>query len=96
MNYQHRPFPAGLDGQGRFITRQLRAEDASGMCDTCPGELDSPESVFQAEPNKPSILATVREAFAGYPWRSLGVACTVAAAALSTVFIAINPGVFLA
>lgn len=28
----------------------LMAEDAMGICDTCPGELDSPEAVFQAEP----------------------------------------------
>jgi hypothetical protein len=101
MNFQRRPFPAGLDGQGRFITRHAAAEDASGMCDTGPGELqeawlDMPEAVFQAEPVKPSILATVREAFAGYPWGALGVACTVGAACLSTLLIAVNPGVFLA
>ena len=95
MNYQNRPFPAGLDGQGRFIPRQLRAEDASGLCDTCPGELDSPEAVFQAEPVEPSLLATVREAFAGYPWGTLGLICTVGAACLSTLLIAVNPGVFL-
>ena len=67
MNYQNRPFPAGLDGQGRFITRQLRAEDASGLCDTCPGELDSPESVFQAEPQREPT-----------PWRALGFMFAVA------------------
>jgi len=50
MNYQAKPFAAGIDQQGRYVTRQLRFEDSTGMCDTCPGELDTPESVYQAEP----------------------------------------------
>lgn len=32
------------------MSRQLSFEDSTGMCDTCPGELDTPESVYQAEP----------------------------------------------
>lgn len=27
MNYQNRPFPAGLDGQGRFVTRQVADDE---------------------------------------------------------------------
>lgn len=76
MNFQRRPFAAGLDGQGRFITRQLRAEDASGICDTCPGELDSPEAVFQAEP-KPEPT----------PWRALGFMLAVAFGSIACLHV---------
>lgn len=76
MNFQRRPFPAGLDGQGCFITRQLRAEDASGLCDTCPGELDSPESVFQAEPTREPT-----------PWRALGFMFAVAFGSIACLHV---------
>lgn len=76
MSTQTKPFAAGLDGQGRFTTRQLHAEDASGLCDTCPGELGLPEASFQASadtPNEPM------------PWRALGFMLAVAFLALLSV-----------
>lgn len=76
MNYQHRPFPAGLDMQGRYETRLCAAEDASGMCDTCPGELDSPESVFQAEPKQEPT-----------PWRALGFMFAVAFCSIACLHV---------
>jgi len=76
MNYQSKPFAAGLDGQGRFITRQLRAEDASGICDTCPGELDSPEATFQAEPQREPT-----------PWRALGFMLAVAFGSIACLHV---------
>lgn len=41
-------------------------EDDIGTCDTCPGELDTPESVYMRDPVPPA-----------YPWRALGAACAV-------------------
>lgn len=75
MNYQSKPFAAGLDGQGRYTTRQLRAEDASGMCDTCPGELDGPEATFQADKPAPT------------PWRDLGFMLAVAFVSIACLHV---------
>lgn len=45
----------GLDQQGRqiptMVLRQLELEDRALVCDTCPGELDSPEASFQCDPD---------------------------------------------
>lgn len=47
-----RPYlPRGINNQGRLTpTRLLDREDASGLCDTVPGELDCPEAEFQRDP----------------------------------------------
>ena len=81
MNYQNRPFPAGLDMQGRYTTRHASAEDASGMCDTGPGELSAPEleipeSVFQAEPEPEPT-----------PWRALGFMFAVAFGSIACLHV---------
>ncbi len=70
----------GLDQQGRRIptlmARQLRREERAGVCDTCPGELDRPEAVYQAEPDEP-----------GY-WTVIGRMAGVGIAALALLHIA--------
>ncbi len=53
----------------------LRDEDEAGICDTCPGELDHPEAVYQAEPGEP-----------GY-WRVLAVMGGAGLAALAIVHV---------
>lgn len=68
--------PLGCDQQGRLVPttarRQLAYEDSTGMCDTCPGELDMPEAVYQAEPAGPPPMH----------WRDLGLMAAVAVVAL--------------
>lgn len=50
MNFRRNYIPLGCDQQGRLApTRQLQHEDATGLCDTCTGELDTPESVYQRD-----------------------------------------------
>lgn len=45
----------------------LMAEDAMGICDTCPGELDYPEAVYQAEPDRPRFAHLLAPAFDRWP-----------------------------
>ncbi|MBB3193977.1 hypothetical protein [Roseateles terrae] len=70
----------GLDHQGRrlptMVARQLLREDRAGVCDTCPGELDRPEAVYQAEPGEP-----------GY-WQVIGRMAGVGLAAVAALHVA--------
>lgn len=65
-----RPYIAlGLTQQGRMTpTALLQHEDATGLCNTCPAELDSAESCYLRDPVRtpPAV-----------PWRVLGAGCVV-------------------
>lgn len=74
----------GLDQQGRrlptLVARQLQREDRSGICDTCPAELDRPEAVYQAEPGEPAY------------WHVIGVMAGVGLAAVVMVHLLARTG----
>lgn len=78
-----RPFiPLGCDQQGRMTpTALLRYEDATGMCNTCPGELE-PAEAMQREPGPEP-----------YPWRPLlaGFALLLAVVGCVSVIAAYAP-----
>ncbi|MEL4181208.1 hypothetical protein [Roseateles sp. PN1] len=82
MNYQAKPLPADCEPwhlPHMEAGKLLMAEDAMGICDTCPGELDSPESVYQAEPAKASM-----------PWRGMGAGLVVVLVALLSAHILVR------
>ena len=76
-----RPYIAhGLTQQGRVQPTPLQAyEDDSGMCNTCPGELE-PAEMLQREP------ASMPP---DYPWRRLGRGAVVVCTALACLYFAL-------
>lgn len=80
-----RPYlPRGITNQGRLThTAMLDREDASGLCDTVPGELDYPEAVYQAEPDELTY------------WRVIGLTAGVAlgSVAMTALLIALSNAV---
>lgn len=64
----------------RLAQRRLQKEDAALVCDTCPGELDHPEAVYQAEPGEPAY------------WHVIGVMAGVGLAAVLMVHLLARTG----
>ena len=74
--------PMGCDQQGSVTpTALLRYEDESGMCNTCPGELEPAESLQRERGPEP------------YPWRELlaGFALLLAVVGCASVIAAYAP-----
>ncbi|WAC75323.1 hypothetical protein OU995_11755 [Roseateles sp. SL47] len=63
-----------------LVVRQLQREDRSGICDTCPGELDRPETVYQTEPGEPAY------------WHVIGIMAGVGLAAVLMVHLLARTG----
>lgn len=76
-----RPYIArGLYQQGRILPSALLAhENETGLCDTCPGELDSPESVYQRDDDPPPV-----------PWPAFALMCAILLVALVSLHFALR------